>query len=89
MFDDSARDMTAWLAEAERQARIKSNFSQSDAGKKLSRWIEQDSRFDEYDSARLAERVVDCIGHGAVLDLSDPYLTKGGQRRPGDKRYVG
>ena len=86
MFDDNHKDMTAWLAEAERQARIKSNFSETDAQKKLTAWIKQDSRFSEFDATKLAERVVDCIGHGAVLDLSDPVL-KGGERRPLDRRY--
>ena len=85
MFDDNPKDLTAWLAEAERRSRIRTNFDQGEARKKLATWIRQDSRFGEFDASKLAERVVDCIGHGATLDLDDPVL-KGRERRPLDRR---
>jgi len=86
MFERDPRDLTTTLSEMERQARIKTNFSQSEAKEKLAEWISQDRRFDQFDKARLVQRVAECRQSGAVLDLDDPVL-KGGQPRIGDRRY--
>ena len=86
MFDDNSKDLTATLAEMHRVARIKSNFSETDAKEKMRKWIKQDSRFGEFDAAKLADRVNECIQSGATLDLDDPVL-KGGEKRPLDRRY--
>ena len=86
MFEKDERDLCVTLSEMERQARIKTNFSQSEAKEKLAEWISQDRRFDAFDKARLVQRVAECRQSCAVLDLDDPYLAKGGQRRPGDHR---
>ena len=64
MFDDNSKDLTATLAEMHRVARIKSNFSETDAKEKMRKWIKQDSRFDEFDAAKLADRVNECIQSG-------------------------
>jgi len=46
--------------------------------------IRRDRRFDSYDPARLAKHVWDRRGIPHNLELDDPYLRKGGARRPGD-----
>ena len=86
MFDNDHRDLCAALNEMERQSRIKTNFSQSEAKEKMTQWLGQDRRFDTYAKDKLAQRVMECRQSGAVLDLDDPVL-KGGSPRPLDRRY--
>jgi hypothetical protein len=85
MFSDDPRDLCATLSQMHRQARTVSNFNSVEAGRKLAEWIQQDRRLDNYDAARLAQRVNTCLQSGAVLELDAPELLKGGERRPLDR----
>jgi hypothetical protein len=69
----------------ERQARIRTNFSQPEAREKMTEWLSQDRRFDGFDKHRLVQRVQECRASGAVLDIDDPRL-KGLPPRPLDRR---
>jgi hypothetical protein len=86
VFDKDATSMTAALGEMHRLARIKSNFSQSEAQQRMAEWLAHDRRFDSYDKAALVKRVQECVSCGAHLDLSDPVL-QGKPPRPLDPRY--
>jgi hypothetical protein len=68
-------------------AREKTNFNQSEAKERMRSWLQDDRRFDPYDPARLIERVNQCRYNGAVLDLSDPQLLKGGELRRLDRKW--
>jgi len=87
MFGKDQRDLTATLSEMEYWARQKSNFNQTEARQRMAEWLQQDRRFDGFDHSRLVERVQLSKSNGAVLDLDDPQLLKGGQPRPLDRRW--
>ena len=89
MFEKDERDLCATLSEMENRSRIVTNFDQPAALTKMAAWIKQDRRFDNFDAERLSKRVQECLASGAVLDMSDPYLKKGGERRPLDRRTAG
>jgi hypothetical protein len=87
MFDHEQKDLAATLAQMERLAREKSNFNQTAAREKMAEWIAQDRRFDGLDPEKLVARVQDCRSRGAVFDITDPSLAKGGSPRPLAGRY--
>jgi hypothetical protein len=74
MFDRNPRDLCNTLSQMHRQARTVSNFDSVEAERKLAEWIQQDRRLDNYDAARLAQRVNTCLQSGAVLELDAPEL---------------
>jgi len=85
MFGKGPHDLAATLSEMEYRARQAVNFNQTEAAQKMAEWLAQDRRFDSFDKGRLIERVRDCKYRGAVLDLTDPQLQKGGEPRPLDR----
>jgi hypothetical protein len=84
MFGTDERDLCATLTEMHRRARDRSNY-QVEAQQRLEEWIRQDRRLDDYDAARLAQRVNTCLQSGPVLQLDAPELKKGGEPRPLDR----
>ena len=82
MFDSEQKDLSATLSQMERLAREKSNFNQIEAREKMARWVANDRRFDAFEPTRLVERVAHCKSNGAVFDIEDPALLKGGRPRP-------
>jgi hypothetical protein len=82
MFGTDPRDLARTLSEMETLARQKSNYNQTEARQTMAEWVAQDRRFDGYDTQRLVERVQLHKFNGAVLELDDPQLRKGGQPRP-------
>ena len=87
MYGTDLRDMTRTLSEMEYEARQKTNFNKVEAAQKMAEWLSHDRRFDAYDPQRLIERVQLHKYNGAVLELDDPQLLKGGQPRPLDRRW--
>jgi hypothetical protein len=87
MFGKDQRDLAVTLTRMADLAREKTNFNQNEAKQKMAEWLQTDRRFDDYDPERLIERVNQCRYNGAVLDLSDPQLQRGGQPRPLDRRW--
>jgi hypothetical protein len=85
MFRNDPRDLAATLSEMEYRARQLTNFNQIEAKEKIKEWIQNDRRFDSYDPQRLTERVQLSKNNGAVLELDDPQLQRGGQPRPLDR----
>ena len=81
MFGDSDRDLAQFLMTAERQAIDRCHFNQHEALGELARIIANDRRFDAYDAAKLADRVSRVRHSGAVLDLTDSDLVRGGSPR--------
>jgi hypothetical protein len=61
------------------------DFNQTEAKQKMTEWLANDRRFDAFDPQRLIERVQLSKNNGAVLDLDDPQLQRGGQPRPLDR----
>jgi hypothetical protein len=82
MFSNSPQSLGRWLSLAERDCTERARFNQTEALKSLAHTIGNDRRFDDYDPDRLAKAVSDHRQHGRVLDLSDPFLRKGGESRP-------
>jgi hypothetical protein len=87
MFGKAERDLTRTLSEMEYEARTKCNYNQTEARQRMAQWLADDRRFDNYDHARLIERVHLNKSNGAVLELDDPQLLKGGAPRPGDRHW--
>jgi hypothetical protein len=82
MFGDSQRDKAEYLSAVERQARNARNGNWIEAKQELIEAIGRDRRFDGFDAEALAARVQLCKTNGAILDLEDPALMKGGSPRP-------
>ncbi|MGA8697162.1 MAG: hypothetical protein WB689_25655 [Xanthobacteraceae bacterium] len=82
VFGDDPRDLAKTLGEMERTARERCNFNQVEARQRFAEYLSHDARFREYDPGRLIERVMEARSCGRTLDLDDPYLQRGGQKRP-------
>jgi hypothetical protein len=80
----SAKDLARTLGEMENTARVRSNFNQVEAKEKFQEYLSRDARFNGFDHDRLIGRVMEAVGNGRTLDLEDPYLQLGGQKRPLD-----
>jgi hypothetical protein len=78
MFDDHPKNVGRFLRAAERFCIEKTNYDQNAALQELTRIIDQDRRFDHLDSAKVAQRTMECRHSGRVLDLDDPALRHGG-----------
>jgi hypothetical protein len=82
MFDRDNKDLAATLSWMEAQARERSNFNLVEAKDRMRQWVQNDRRFDSFDHTKLIDRVNQAKRYGAHLDLTDPDLQKGGQKRP-------
>jgi hypothetical protein len=82
MFGNDDRDMARSLGEMLRVARERCQQNQIEAKETMKNWLELDRRFDTYDKDRLVERVQEARYNGRTLDLDDPYLQRGGTKRP-------
>jgi hypothetical protein len=54
---------------------------------KVKQALEDYRAFDRHDKERLVRHVEDCLTHSAKPDLQSPYLLKGGEPRPLEKRW--
>jgi hypothetical protein len=75
MFGDNKRDKVATLLKMEQQARELCNFNQTEMKATMSRWVRQDSRFNNVDPNRLVDFYQERRAAGAQIDLDDPELT--------------
>ncbi len=83
MFDSNERDLCATLSQMHRTAIERSNFDQNQAKHVMRQYLQADRRFDQFDPDRLIERVQEARSNGRTMDLADdPYLRKGGEKRP-------
>jgi hypothetical protein len=82
MFGDDNRHLTETLGHMITEAFQVCRANQTEAHQKLAEWIRRDRRFDHHDAQRLADRARECGQSGRRLDFDDPYLRKGGQKRP-------
>ncbi len=83
MFGSDERDMRRTLSEMHRAAIERTHFDQTAAKEILRGYIGADRRFDEYDPDRLIERIQEAKSNGRTMDLfDDPYLRRGGEKRP-------
>jgi hypothetical protein len=87
MFGKDPRDLARTLSEMERIARDKCNANQIEAKRTMVEWLQNDRRFDGFDAQRLTDRVHLHKHRGAVLELDDPQLQRGGQPRPLDRKW--
>ena len=85
MFETKPQDLAITLTQMERQSRERYKLRSSGSENQMAEWISQDRRFDAFDPMRLVERVQHCRSNGAVFDVEDPSLRKGGQKRPLDR----
>jgi hypothetical protein len=85
MFDNDTRGKLQTLSEMERVSRIRTNFNQEQARQVFKSYVAADRRFDEYDPDKLVQYVQHSLGHGAVIDLTDPRL-RGQEARPLERR---
>jgi hypothetical protein len=83
MYGDSEKDLCASLSEMHRVAIQKANYNQVEAKEILKSYVALDRRFDQFDPDRLAERIQECRSCGRTADLlDDPWLRRGGEKRP-------
>ena len=83
MYGDSENDMCRTLSQMHRAAVEKCNFDQVAAREFLRSYVQTDRRFDQYDAARLVQRVEEAMSNGRTMDLTeDPWLRHGGEKRP-------
>jgi hypothetical protein len=82
MFGTDPRELALTLGAMEKEARERCNYNQIDARHRFREYLSHDARFREYDPDRLIERVAEARSCGRTLDLDDPYLQRGGQKRP-------
>jgi hypothetical protein len=83
MYSNDPRDMAATLSLMHKEAVVKSNFDQNEAKNRFAQFLFYDKRFDGFDHGRLIERVNEARSNGRTLDLDDPWLQRGGVKRPG------
>jgi hypothetical protein len=82
MFSDDPRDLARSLSEMHRVARDACLGNMVEARGKVRQYIQNDRRFDWADADRLAARIEEARSNGRSLDLADPFLQRGGQKRP-------
>ena len=84
MFGFDEKDMCATLAQMAKTAYQRGNCAQSEQKQLMREYLSHDGRFAPYDHNRLIDRTLLCKSNGAVMDLTDPYLFRGGHKRPLD-----
>jgi hypothetical protein len=82
MFKNDPVHIAQTLTHMDAIARRQTNFDQSAAKEVMKQFMARDRRFDGYDHQRVVDRVFEAKQSGAVFDVDDPYLRKGGQKRP-------
>ena len=83
MYGNDERDLCASLSEMHKVAIQKANYNQIEAREILKGYVQTDRRFDQFDPDRLAQRIEECRSNGRTADLlDDPYLRRGGEKRP-------
>jgi hypothetical protein len=82
MFGSDDRELALTLGAMEKEARERCNFNQVESRQRFREYLSHDARFASFDPDRLAERVMEARSCGRTLDLDDPYLQRGGQKRP-------
>jgi len=83
MFRNDPRDLAHILGLMQKEAIERCNFDQTAAKREFAQSLSYDRRFDSFDYGRLIERVNEARTCGRTLDLDDPYLQRGGNKRPG------
>jgi hypothetical protein len=82
MYERNQPDILATLGQMVQLAHRRANYNQNEVKEKLREYVQTDRRFKGYDLDRLVDRVTKCGQSGAKLDLSNPWLLPGGEKRP-------
>jgi hypothetical protein len=82
MYSNTPRDLALTLGDMQRAALERSQYDQTAAKGMFREYLQHDRRFDQYDADRLIDRVQEARSCGRTLDLDDPYLMRGGSKRP-------
>jgi hypothetical protein len=82
MYGNTPRDLALSLGDMQRAALERSQYDQNAAKGVFREYLERDRRFDQYDADRLIDRVQEARSCGRTLDLDDPFLQRGGSKRP-------
>jgi hypothetical protein len=82
MFGTDPRELALTLGAMEKEARERCNFNQTESRQRFREYLSHDRRFAEFDPDRLVERVMEAKSCGRTLDLDDPFLRRGGTKRP-------
>ena len=82
MFGTDPKSLAQTLGAMEKESREACNFDQVAAKSVFEEYLRRDIRFAPYDPSKLGERVTEARSCGRTLDLDDPYLRVGGQKRP-------
>jgi hypothetical protein len=88
MFGDSNADLISTLGTMQAEALRRCNFNQSEVHGEVAAMVRNDRRFDAYDPDRLVEKAWKVRNSGGRLDLDDPYIRRGGQPRPENRRGI-
>jgi hypothetical protein len=84
MFGTDPKSLAQTLGAMERESREACNFDQTAAKEVFKEYLRRDIRFTPFDTERLVDRVKEAMSNGRTLDLDDPWLRPGGQKRPLD-----
>lgn len=76
--DTSLKQTLAYLVNDKNNACLGNKI---EAAQQMAEVIAGDARFARFDPVKLVARVQHCGGSGAVLDLTDPALQRGGSPR--------
>lgn len=87
MYSNDPKDLALSLRSMAQTAMAKTNANQVEARSLMRQYLAGDRRFDTYDHGRLVERVWDARGVPSLYKIEDPYLQRGGERRPLDRRW--
>jgi hypothetical protein len=82
MFGPDDADLARRLIEMERVARDRCFGNQVEARERLRQWLKQDRSCDQFDHDRLISRIQEVTSCARSFDLDDPYLQRGGSKRP-------
>jgi hypothetical protein len=85
MHGRDEKDMLAALGSMARTSVDRCFGNKVEARERMKEWLAYDRRFEGYDPDRLVDRVMLSRSNGAVVELDDPALMRGGTRRPLDR----
>lgn len=83
MYGKNESDLRQFLFNARDELINRNNGNRIKAEQQLAEDVIADRiALRDYDPYRLANQIEKCCSNGASLDLNDPFLLKGGVRRP-------
>ena len=87
VYDNSEADQVGLLGAISGEYFRRNGHDRLVTREKVKQALENYRVFDRHDKDRLVRHIEECLSTAAKPDLQNPYLLKGGQPRPLEKRY--